>query len=124
MSYGPDRRAQHARDLAERPVADVVAVVVVDLLEVVEVHDHQRDLRLQPLGARQLARQVHEEVARVRQAGQRIGQRVLLRLLEEHRVLDDGAGLLRDAVEQPAMIVAVEGRLGVIDRQRADELDR
>ena len=41
---GPDGRAQHPRDLAQRAVADVVAVGVVDLLEAVEVHDHQRDL--------------------------------------------------------------------------------
>ncbi len=53
---------------------------------------------------------------------ERIGQRVGLRLLEEHRVLDDRAGLLRYAVEQPAVVVAVEARLGVVDRERADEL--
>ena len=47
------------------------------------------------LGTGELARQLHEQVARVREAGQRIGQRVGLRLFEEHRVLDDGAGLLR-----------------------------
>jgi len=41
---GADRGAEHTGDFAERAVADVVAVVVVDFLEVVEVHDHQRDL--------------------------------------------------------------------------------
>ena len=116
-----DRGAQHARDLAQRAVADVVAVVVVDLLEVVEVHDHQRDLGLQALGARQLAGQVHEEEPRVRQAGERVRQRVFLRLLEQHRVVDDRRGLLRHAIEQPAVIVAVERGVGVVDRQRADE---
>ena len=64
---GPDRGAQHAGDVAQRAVADVVAVGVVDVLEVVEVHDQQRDLGLQPVGARQLARQVHEHEPRVRQ---------------------------------------------------------
>ena len=64
---GPDAGAQHRGHFAQRAVADVVAVVVVDLLEVVEVHDEQRDFGLQPLGARQLARQVHEHEARVRQ---------------------------------------------------------
>ena len=65
---GPDRRAQHAGDLAQRAVADVVPVVVVDFLEMVEVHDEQRDFGLQALGARQLAREVHEHESRVRQA--------------------------------------------------------
>ena len=121
MSYGPDGGAQDARDLAQRAVADVVAVVVVDVLEVVEVHDQQRDLRLQPLGARELARQVHEHEARVRQAGQRVGQRVFLRLLEHDRVVDDGGGLFAHAIEQPAVVVGVAARVDVVDRQRADE---
>ena len=110
MSYGRIAARSTRATSHERAVADVVAVVVVDLLEAVEVHDHQRDLGLQALGARQLARQVHEQEARVRQAGQRIGQRVFLRLLEQHRVVDDRGRLLRHAVEQPAVIVAVERR--------------
>jgi hypothetical protein len=88
---------------------------------VVEVHDHQRDLGFEALGAGELARQVHEQEARVRQPRQRVGQRVLLRLLEQHRVVDDGGRLLRDAVEQPAVVVAVERGVDVVDRQRADE---
>ena len=43
-------------------------------------------------------------------AGQRIGQRVFLRLLEHDRVVDDGGGLLGDAIEQPAVIVGVDRR--------------
>ena len=107
MSYGPDGGAQHAGDLAQRAVADVVAVGVVDVLEVVEVHDEQRDLGLEPVGAGELARQVHEHEPRVRQAGERIGQRIFLRLFEDDRVVDDGGGLLRNAIEQPAVIVGV-----------------
>ena len=42
-----DAGAQHGGHLAQRAVADVVAVGVVDLLEVVEVHDEQRDFGLQ-----------------------------------------------------------------------------
>ena len=80
------------------------------LLEVVEIHHEQRHFRLQALGARQLARQVHEHEARVRQAGERIGERIFLRLLEDDRVVDDGRRLLRHAVEQPAVIVGVEVR--------------
>ena len=58
----------------------------------------------------ELARQVHEHEARVRQPRQRIGQRVFLRLLEHDRVVDDGRRLLRDALEQAAMVVGVEVR--------------
>ena len=54
-------------------------------------------------------------------AGQRIGQRIFLRLLEHDRVVDDRGGLLGDAVEQAAVIVGVDRRLGVVDRDRADE---
>ena len=64
---------------------------------------------------------MHEQEARVRQPGQRIGQRVFLRLLEQHRVVDDRGRLFRDAVEQPTMIVAIERGVDVVDRQRADE---
>jgi hypothetical protein len=63
---------------------------------------------LHPFGARQLARQVHEHEPGVRQPGQRVGERVFLRLLEHDRVVDDGGGLLRHPIEQPAMVVRVE----------------
>ena len=99
----------------------MVAVAVVDLLEVIEIHDHQRQLGLEPLGTRELAREMHEQEARVRKPGQRIGQRVFLRLLEQHRVVDDGRGLLGDAIEETAVIVPIERRGEVIHRERADE---
>ena len=75
-----------------------------------EVEHEQRHFGVEPLGARQLARQVREHEARVRQAGQRVGERRLVRLLEDDGVVDHGRGLLADAIEQPAMIVAVEAR--------------
>ena len=53
---GAERRLQRRRDLAERPVADVVAVGVVDRLELVDVHDDHADFALEALGPRQLAR--------------------------------------------------------------------
>ena len=121
---GAQRALQRRRDLAQRVVADVVAVGVVDRLEPVDVHDDERHLALQALGARQLAREVHEHRAAVRQRRQRIGQRIFLRLLEDDRVVDDGAGLLGDALEQPAVILGVVVRLDVIERQAADEACR
>ena len=54
-------------------------------------------------------------------AGQRVGQRIFLRLLEHHRVVDDRGRLLGNPIEQPAVIVGVDRRLGVIDGDRPDE---
>ena len=65
--------------------------------------------------------EVHEHRAAVGQARQRIGQRVFLRLLEHDRVVDDGPGLFRDALEQAPVIVRVPVGLEMIERQAADE---
>ena len=85
---GAQRALERARNLAQRVVADVVAVGVVDRLEPVDVHHDDRDFALEALGACEFARQVHEHRAPVRQARQRIGQRIFLRLLEHDRVVD------------------------------------
>ena len=61
------------------------------------------------------------EQASIGQSGQRVGERILLGLLEDHRIVDDRASLLADAFEQAAMILAVEAGLDVIDRERADQ---
>ena len=115
------RTLQGERDFAQRVIADMMPVVVVDALERVDVHHDQRDLALQALGARELARQVDEHRAAVRERRQRIGQRIFLRLLEHDRVVDHGARLLRDPLEQPAMIFRVPVRLRMIERQASDE---
>ena len=60
----------------------------------------------------------------VRQPGQRVGQRIFLRLLEHDRVVDDGARLLGDPLEQPAVILGVVVGLDVVEREAADEACR
>ena len=65
--------------------------------------------------------EVHEHRPAVRQRRQRIGQRVFLGLLEDDRVVNHGARLFGDALEQPAVILGVVVRLDVIERQAADE---
>src|SRR5262245_8428391 len=77
-----NRGAQNPRHLAQRAIANMVPERVVDFLEVVEVHDDQRDLRPQPIGTRELPREVHEHEARIGQTRQRIRQRIFLRLFE------------------------------------------
>ncbi len=99
----------------------MVAVRVVDVLEAVEVHHEQRDFRLQTLGAREFAREVHEHEARVRQARERVGERVFLRLLEHDRVVDDRGRLFGNAIEEAAMVVGVHRLIDVIDGDGADE---
>ena len=82
----------------------------------------QRHVAVEALGARELARQVDEHRSPVRQTGERIGERVLLRLLEDDRVVDDGSRLLGDPLDQPAVIFGIAVRVDVIQRQAADEL--
>ena len=74
--------AEHALEALghalEKEVAVVVAERVVDLLEAVEVHQHHGDELLLALGAED--RLLHEVVEHraVREAGERVGQRLLL----------------------------------------------
>src|SRR5437763_1204868 len=64
---------------------------------------------------------MNEHRAAVGKSGQRIGERIFLRLLEHDRVMEHGAGLLADALDQAAMILAVPVLVRVIQRETADE---
>ena len=70
---------EHVRGVLEHPVAHLVAVHVVDALEVVEVHQHQRQAALAAAGALHLGPQALVEGAVVGEAGQRVDRRALLR---------------------------------------------
>jgi hypothetical protein len=64
---------------------------------------------------------VAEHRARVRQAGERVGERVLLGALVDAGVVDDGGRLFADAVDEAPVVVGV-GVLGfLVDGQRADQ---
>ena len=65
--------------------------------------------------------EVREHEPRVRQARQRIGQRVVLRLLEDQRVADDAGCLLGHAIEQPAVILGERRGARRVHRQRAHQ---
>ena len=70
--------ASRSDDGHQQPVADVVAEVVVDRLELVEVDEQHRDHAVAAVQSRQrLARAVHQQQP-VRQAGQRVVQRLAL----------------------------------------------
>ena len=63
-----------------------------------------------------------EERPGVRQAGQRVGERVPLRLLEDDRVVDDRGRLAADPVEQPGMVFLIEPGFRVVHRKRSNQL--
>ena len=103
------RRAQRAGHGLERPVAAVVPADVVELLEVVDVAQQQRDLfAFGSLLERQA--QALLERAPVGEAGQPVLQRELGHAPEQLGPADAGRDLAGDRVEQ-AQVVLVEVRL-------------
>ena len=80
---------------------------VVDLLEIVEVEDDQRELPLVAMRPGALARKGLVEVALVVQAGQRIEVCELARLPEAPRVLDRRACSQRERLELAHVVVGV-----------------
>ena len=78
VSESRNASLQPARDLLQQQVAHVVAERVVDLLEVVEVHQHHhRGVAVAASGAERLVDAVAEQLA-VGQAGERVMQRLVL----------------------------------------------
>ena len=75
-----DAGLQAGADLAQQPVAGLVAERVVELLEVVEVDQQQRQLGLRLAGRGRGVLQAREQPAPVRQAGQRVVRGVVLAL--------------------------------------------
>ena len=118
----PQRALQRVGDLAQRAIADVVAVGVVDRLELVDVHDDQRHLALRG------ARRATSSRARWANIDRRFGSDVSGSVSESSCVCSKtielwitGARLLGDPLEQPAVILGVAVRLRVEQRQAADE---
>ena len=65
-----------------------MAVEIVDLLEIVEVADHDRERRAGAAAAGQFPRQMDEQRARIGQSGQVVGGRRVLRLLILESIFD------------------------------------
>ena len=79
----PGLARQQPRDVDEDPVADHVAVLVVDLLEVVDVERGKRDLSSIAPGVGQLACRVLIEPAAIEQVGERVGPCLAPQVLEK-----------------------------------------
>src|SRR5207249_10557310 len=94
---------------------------VVDLLEVVEVEDDQRELAVVAQGARHLPGERLVEVAAIVESGQRVEVRHLTRLAEAAGVLERGAGAQGQALQLLDRLLA-EGTRGRAreDRQEAE----
>ncbi len=88
---------QAARDLAEQRVAHAVAEGVVDVLELVQIHEHQRE---RPMVAARHARQLADAVGEQAAVGQ-VGEGVDVR--QPHQVALDLAEL-RDVVEDADVV--------------------
>ena len=104
---GPDRVEEPAGDEREQPVAGVVAEVVVDGLEPVEVDEEHRQERRVASGAGQRGFQAVEEQHTVRETGERIVQRAVAEVGLLHLQRGDVA---RDAVEGHRLAACVAQR--------------
>ena len=93
--------------MCEAPVAGVVAERVVDLLEPVEVHVHERDRAPVTLGARDRAVELFVEQPAVGEVGELVVVGLVAQLLEDRTPLAD----VREGGDRPALVpVLVEAR--------------
>jgi len=120
----PHGGGQSRSDLGEKEVPLLVSEGVVDLLELVQVEDHDRGARRSPRGdvlqgLGQPALQLHP----VRQTGQRVVQRVVPQLADELSVAEGHAGMVGDGLEQEQVVLV--GRADVAqpvgDEEHADD---
>ena len=116
-----DDLADAVGDLGQDRVAGEVADPVVDLLEAVDVHDHEREAPLVPLRAVDLAAERLVEVAAVVEAGEGVEVGELPRFAEAARVLDRRRDALGELFE-PAHVVVAEpdARVAREDAEPAD----
>jgi hypothetical protein len=98
----PRPAVEQARDAAEGLVAGGVSAAIIDLLEVVEVADHDRQRRGRTLRAGELELEHLAEGAPVEQAGQGITLRLLLEPADERRDAGPGDQHQRGACRQGA----------------------
>ena len=83
----PDRRSQALGDRAQQLVARPVAERVVDHLEAVQVQQQQRQAALAAAGGRDRLLDVRRQVGAVRQAGQRVLERLDAQLVLDPRAV-------------------------------------
>ena len=118
----PARRADRGRDPPQRLIARDMAARVVQRLEVVEVDDDDRDVRLAADGPRELLLEPLVEGAVVQDSGQRVLVDLASQILVELGVSDSQGGLRSDrAAEVDVALRPAAGR-GVVGH--LDQADR
>ena len=122
---GAGPAAQRVADAAQHLVADQVAVLLVDLLEVVEVEEDQREVAAgHARGALDLAQQALVQRRVVEAAGQPVGARGLRDRGVEAGVAARGGGELGERLEQAEVVLADVVRARVADGDDAAQLAR
>ena len=110
----PERVLQPLADLAEHPVARRVAERVVDRLEVVQVHEQDRDREVVPRLPLDHVLDAVLEQRPVREPRDRVVERLVLELLLERLALGDVTGVQDDA---PHVLVVQQVRPQGLDVQ-------
>ena len=119
-SLAPQRAAQHRADVRQDLVAHRVPALVVDLLEVVQVDQEQRERRLGRRGLGERPLQRVGDGALVGQPGQAVGRGADLRDGQVAQVGQHGRGLA-DRLADPLLLrLGVPGRAA--EQHRADHL--
>ena len=104
----------------EHSVSLLVAVVVVDALEVIEVDGDERGRSLAFLRPADLLFEGHEEVAGIGEAGELVGQRGLLGEPILVGVVDGDSGLARDRTGETGFVIREGTAGGPIETDSAD----
>ena len=120
----PDRGGQPRPDLGQEQVALLVPEGLVDLLEVVEVEDHDGRALGPAVGDVVQGRgQAAPQVLAVRQPGERVVQGLVAQLTHELAVAQRDAGLVRDGLQQEDVVLveAADVPDPVGHDQRADD---
>ena len=122
---GAGPAAQRVADAAQHLVADEVAVLLVDLLEVVEVDEDQREVAAgDARGALDLAQQALVQRGVVEAAGQPVGAGRLGDRGVEAGVAARGGGELGEGLEQREVVLGDVVRARVADGEDAAQLAR
>ena len=95
-----DRGTQQESHFAQHLAPPKMSVLVVDLLELVEVHEDQAQTRLVPCDELELAVESLVKVAKIEERAHIVEDRRLLRLLIELDVLDRDGDLFRELREK------------------------
>ena len=112
--------ADQEADLAQRAAAAQVAVLVVDRLEAVEVHEQQRQRAAVAVDELQLALERLVEVAEVVERRHLVGDRQLARLLEQPHVLERERHRVGERLQPRECRLVERPALARAERQHAD----